>query len=164
MNRTILIIILSIAIVAVLGLGGFLVKLIMDRNAPIENAAIEQVQARKPLPIDKYANMNAKAIDIVKNYKVLTPEYVDAYAEAKEKGIANTVEKGSITINELVEQQFLEKRFKMAFLQRGEWRALHLDTDAEAGTEQVADPLYEVYLDYHDESVVVVVMTFICVI
>ena len=155
MNRTILIIILSIAIVAVLGLGGFLVKLIMDRNAPIENAAIEQVQARKPLPIDKYANMNAKAIDIVKNYKVLTPEYVDAYAEAKEKGIANTVEKGSITINELVEQQFLEKRFKMAFLQRGEWRALHLDTDAEAGTEQVADPLYEVYLDYHDESVVV---------
>ena len=155
MNRTALIVFLSIAIIVILGLGGFLVKLIIDRNAPIENTAIEQVQKRKSFAKDKYANMEDTAIEIAKNYKVINPEYIDAYAEAKAEGKANTVEKSTITINELVDQQFLEKRFKMEFLQKGDWRALHLDTDAEAGTEQKADPLYEVYLDYHDEAVVV---------
>ena len=155
MKRTSLIVFLIIAIFVILGLGGFLVKLILDRRAPNDNTAIEQIQKRKPIPKDKYAGMEDKAIEIVKNYKVLTPEYVDAFAAAKESGTPNTVEKGSITINELVDQQFLEKRFKMTFLKKGEWRALHLDTDAEAGTEQKPDPLYEVYLDYQDESVVV---------
>ena len=155
MNRTVLIVIITIAMVATLCVSGYVVKLIIDRSSGNQVTAVEQVQRRKPVLKDKWAGMEEKAIEIVRQYQVINPEYVDAYAEARSEGKPLTVEKSFVTIDSLVDKQFLENRFQMTFLKKGEWRALHLDTDAESGETQTPDPQYEVYLDYHDESVVV---------
>lgn len=118
-------------------------------------AAVETAKVRTTVLKDKWAGNEQTAIDIVKNFQVLSPEYVDAFAESKASGKPLEMEKSKVTIESLVNQNFLEKRFNMNFLRKGEWRALHLDTDSETGGEQIPDPEYEVYLDYHDESVVV---------
>lgn len=104
---------------------------------------------------DKYAGMEKEAIDIVRQHTVMNPEYIDQVYRDKKTGDDITAEKKRVTIDSLVQNQFFEKRFNMNFLKHNEndWRALHLDTDD--GTTQINEPQYEVYLDYHDENVVV---------
>lgn len=154
MNRNVAIILLIVFVVVVLGLGGLLAYVVSARNAG-NNQNIElQVTKNRIVVKDKYAGQELKAIDIVRNYKVQKPEYIDALYQKIKNGTEINVEPGMVTIDSLVENQLLENRFDMKFLQKGEWRALHLDTDMD-GANQTPDPQYEVYLDYHDESVVV---------
>ncbi|OIP31007.1 MAG: hypothetical protein AUK47_23450 [Deltaproteobacteria bacterium CG2_30_63_29] len=63
------------------------------------------------------------------------------------------VVKTKVTILSLVEKNYLEDRFKMSFLERGSWRSMQLETDM--GDVVNDDPYYEVYLEYHDEDVIV---------
>lgn len=154
MNRNLIIGALIFAGLLVIGLGGFLVYTLATRSNANQLSAVEQVNARKSIARDPYAGREQDAINIVRNYKVLKPEYIDGLMESKKSGKPLEVEFGLVTIDSLVEQQFLEKRFNMEFLTKGEWRALHLDTDL-GGTTQTPESQYEVYLDYHDEAVVV---------
>ena len=154
MNRNLIIGALIFAGLLVIGLGGFLVYTLATRSNANQLSAVEQVNARKSIARDPYAGREQDAINIVRNYKVLKPEYIDGLMESKKSGKPLEVEFGLVTIDSLVEQQFLEKRFNMEFLTKGEWRALHLDTDL-GKTTQTPESLYEVYLDYHDEAVVV---------
>ena len=153
MDRKVIIAALVFAILLVCGLGGFLAYTIATRSSGQQTMVAEQVKPRQALARDIFAGREQDAINMVRNFKVLNPEYIDALMESKKTGKAPDVEYSKVTIDSLVEQQFLEKRFKMTFLQKGEWRALHLDTDM--GDKQTPDPQYEVYLDYHDESVVI---------
>lgn len=63
------------------------------------------------------------------------------------------------TLQELIDSKYLEERFAMSFLERGNWRALHLETDQRDKSdpnrpvEIVDDPFYEVYLEYIDGEV-----------
>ncbi|MBQ9816568.1 MAG: hypothetical protein IJM59_03745 [Proteobacteria bacterium] len=154
MNRTLIIVFLCIAIVIVLGLGTWLGFLIIARTSNTQTMVMANVAAKTEISIpDKFAGREKDAIEIVQNYNVWKPEYIDALIEHKTSGKEVDVAAGKVTIQSLVESQFLENRFNMHFLQRGEWRAIHLDTDT--GDIQIPDPQYEVYLDYKDESAVV---------
>ncbi len=154
MNRNLIIGALIFAGLLVIGLGGFLVYTLATRSNANQLSAVEQINARKAIARDPFAGREQDAINIVRNYKVLKPEYIDGLMESKKSGKPLEVEFGLVTIDSLVEQQFLEKRFNMEFLTKGEWRALHLDTDL-GSTKQNPESQYEVYLDYHDEAVVV---------
>lgn len=166
-NRTILILVLSVVIVAIIALGTALAIKLSKSKRSAHNAVTAADLTRIVQVGDRYANLENKAIEFVQKNRVLDPDYVSQYLEAQ-KGYedasrrerAGMVEPASIetrwaTILELVDRGYLEKRFNMSFLSRGGWRALHLDPDLDAGTEQVPDPYYEVYLDYFDESVAV---------
>lgn len=154
MNRKIVIIALTCLIVFLLATGGVLLwKVINRETSSSEQAGAQAVKQYNPQAVDIYAGRDQDAIDIVRNYKVLSPEFVDAVYNARKNHTAVEVPAEMVTLESLVESQFLEKRFNMNFLTRGEWRALHLDTDV--GDTQTPEPQYEVYLDYHDNSVVV---------
>ena len=155
MSRNVIIIILVASILVVLGLGGALGYIIYSRSNSNVVQDMEQIKSRKYLIQDKFAGREAEAIEIVKKFQVLDPKYMDAVIEHKKSGAEINVRKKRVTIESLVNKQFLEKRFNMNFLKRGEWRALHLDTDTEVGADQTPDPQYEVYLDYQDEAVTV---------
>jgi len=123
-------------------------------NRAATGMTADQVQRDIFRASDPFANREADAIGVVRQYKVLDPAYVEAVVRARKDGRpAADLSPSFVSIDTLVEQQFLEKRFNMNFLRRGEWRALHLDMDT--GETQIPDPQYEVYLDYHDESVTV---------
>lgn len=154
MNRTTIIVLIIVTCIILAALSGYIgYKIIMKQQKVTTSVTAEQIQAHKPVISDIFAGREEDAIRIVKQHKVLSPEYMDAYAKAKEEGTSTAeLEKKMVTIEELVNQQFLEKRFNMSFLKPVKWRALHLDTDSGSG-EQIPDPQYEVYLDYQDESV-----------
>ena len=155
MNRKILIFIIVVGVILIALVGTLIgIKLINRSAVSTGSMTADQVENSGIVVRDKYANREDDAINIVKNFKVYAPDYIDAYAKAKENG-ENTaaLEPKMVTIESLVEDKLLEKSFNMSYLKKGEWRALHLDTDT--GEEQIPDPQYEVYLDYHDESVVV---------
>ena len=156
MNRKVLIAIIIVGIVLIAVVSTLIgIKLINRSAVSTGSMTADQVANNEIIVGDKYANREEDAIKIVKNFKVYSPEYIDAYAKAKENGSSTSdLEANKVTIESLVEAQHLEKSFDMSYLKKGEWRALHLDTDT-VGTEQIPDPQYEVYLDYHDESVVV---------
>ncbi len=154
MNRNLIIVSLIFCVLLVFGLGGFLIHTVISRNNSNQNAVTSQVKARQATTRDSFAGREQDAINIVRNYKVLKPEYIDGLMASKKEGKPLEAEFGLVTIDSLVEQHFLEKRFNMTFLKKGEWRALHLDTDL-GGETQKPDPLYEVYLDYQDEAVVI---------
>ncbi len=153
MNRSILIIILIVGFVLILGLGGLLVvKLNTHSTGAVSNLTSKFAQNELQIA-DPYANREDDAINIVKNTKVLSPDYIEAYAQAKAEGKPLSMEPTYQTIEELVNNKLLQTHFNMSYLKDCEWRALHLDTDT--GEKQIADPQYEVYLSYKDESVVV---------
>ncbi|MBQ9242606.1 MAG: hypothetical protein IJ165_05195 [Proteobacteria bacterium] len=155
MNRKNLYAIVAVTVIIVLALCGGLVYLLSQRSTNASLYTMEQVTRRKPVVKDKFAGKEQEAIKIVQEYEVYKPDYVDALVEHIKSKKPINVELSRVTINELVEQQFLENRFNMHYLKKGEWRALHLDTDSGEGGKQIPDPQYEVYLDFHDESVVV---------
>ena len=155
MKRNAIILVLVVSVILVLGLGGTLVYLISQRSVNTQGSALERIQKRAPVVLDKFAGKEQEAIEIVKNFAVMNPEYIDAFMEHRKNPKVVLPEADTVTIESLVEKNFLEDRFNMHFLKKGEWRALHLDTDMESGAEQTPDPQYEVYLNYHDESVTV---------
>ncbi len=154
MNRKALIIILVVGIVLILSVAAILVIRISSHSTTAVSNLTSKLVENQIIIADPYANRENDAIEIVKNLKVLSPDYVDAYAKAKANG-KNTagIERTYMTIEELVNQKLLQNKYNMSFLKEPEWRALHLDTDT--GDKQIADAQYEVYLDYKDESVVV---------
>lgn len=154
MNRKALIIILVVGIVLILSVATMLIiRLSSHSNTAVSNLTSKLVE-NQVIIADPYANRENDAIEIVKSLKVLSPEYVDAYAKAKADGKPTAgIARTFTTIEELVNQKLLQTKYNMSFLKEPEWRALHLDTDT--GDKQIADPQYEVYLDYKDESVVV---------
>lgn len=154
MNRNVAYILLTVAIVVVLGLAGFLIYLLNARSADSLPEDTGAKKARTYVSLDPYAGRDQDAIDIVKNLRVISPDYIDAVEENRKDNKPIEVEFSRVTVDSLVEQQFLEKRFNMNFLKKGEWRTLHLDTDV-SGSTQKPDPHYEVYLDYSNESVIV---------
>ncbi|MFA5624130.1 MAG: hypothetical protein WC966_03595 [Bradymonadales bacterium] len=166
-NRTVLILILSFVMFGIIALGSALALKLSKSKKRVQNA-VTAADLKSFIQVgDRFANMESEAIALVQKHKVLDPEYVveyletlKAYEEAGRRERAGTKDPASVEIRwasilELVERAYLEKRFNMSFLSRGDWRALHLDPDLDAGTEQVPDPYYEVYLDYFDESVAV---------
>ncbi|MBQ4359471.1 MAG: hypothetical protein II767_04375 [Proteobacteria bacterium] len=155
MNRKTIYAIVIATVVVVLALVGVLAFMLSQRSTSSSLLNMEQVQRRKPMVKDKYAGMDQEAIKIVQDYEVYKPEYIDALVEHMKTKKPIGMEPSRVTINELVEQQFLENHFNMHYLKKGEWRALHLDTDTGENGNQIPDPQYEVYLDFHDESVVV---------
>lgn len=155
MNRKLIIVALVVVIVALLGLAGTMAYRIASKsNSGQDNSGTEQAAVYKAVAPDPFAGRENDAIDIVRSYKVFAPAYIDAvYDAVKNSRPVGDVPMERVTVDSLVESQFLEKHLNMSFLKRGAWRALHLDTDS--GDVQTPDPLYEVYLDYTDESVVV---------
>lgn len=154
MNRKALIISLIVAcLVSLLLVALIVVQVVKRQSSGQEGITAEDVQRKAFQTGDPFANRESDAIEIVQEYKVLSPEYIDAFDEAQKSGKAPSTEPSYVTIETLVEDGYLEKRFNMEFLKRGSWRALHLDTDV--GETQIPDPQYEVYLDYQDESVTV---------
>ena len=70
---------------------------------------------------DAFAGRDKEAIDVVRNYKVLAPEYIDAVHDAIANGRSNVdVEMKQESIDDLVESQFLEKHIGMTSLKRGQ--------------------------------------------
>ncbi len=157
MNRNVLIIIIIVGLVLVAAAGTLVGIKLMNRGAATtDNITADQFAKSGTIILDKWANHEDEAIAIVKKFPVLSPEYIDAYAKAIEAGSSTAdLTPATTSIERLVDAQFLEKSFNMSYLKKGEWRAIHLDTDAGMGAEQIPDPYYEVYLDFHDESVVV---------
>lgn len=151
MNRSIVIVVLVALIVCLVGAGGvMLYNMKVGSSSFVDMGDSAQGALYKAVEPDVFAGRDKEAIEVVRNYKVFAPEYIDAVHEALKNGRANVdVEMKQQTIDELVEAQFLEKHIGMSSLKRGQWRALHLDID------DGKDPLYEVYLDYSDENVVV---------
>lgn len=151
MNRNIIIVVLIALIVASLGATGVMVYNMTTKSNSLGNVVGDnQAALYKVAEPDAFAGRDKEAIDVVRNYKVFAPEYIDAVHEAIANGRSNVdVEMKQESIDDLVESQFLEKHIGMTSLKRGQWRALHLDID------EGNDPLYEVYLDYTDENVVV---------
>ena len=151
MNRNIIIVVLIVLIVASLGATGVMVYNMTTKSNSLGNVVGDnQAALYKVAEPDAFAGRDKEAIDVVRNYKVLAPEYIDAVHDAIANGRSNVdVEMKQESIDDLVESQFLEKHIGMTSLKRGQWRALHLDID------EGNDPLYEVYLDYTDENVVV---------
>ena len=123
MNRNLIIGALIFAGLLVIGLGVFLIHTLATRVNANQMSAMEQINARKAIARDPFAGREQDAINIVRNYTVLNPEYIDGLMESKKSGKPLEVEFGLVTIESLVEQQFLEKRFNMEFLTKGEWRA-----------------------------------------
>lgn len=154
MNRKALIISLILAcLVSLLLVGLIAIQVAQRQESDQQGITAEDVQRKAFQTGDPFANRELDAIELVQKYKVLSPEYIAAYDEAQKSGKAPSVDPSYVTIESLVENDFLEKRFNMEFLKRGTWRALHLDTDT--GEMQIPDPQYEVYLDYQDEAVTV---------
>ncbi len=151
MDRKVLFVLIAVCLVLFLGLGGAFVYFSMNMGGDTEDVVVEAVRKRPTLLRDPFAGRENDAINIVKNFQVWKPDYIDALVEFKNSGKSVTVAQEKVTIDSLVETQFMENRFNMHFLKKGEWRALHLDTDS--GDKQTPDPQYEVYLDFHDESV-----------
>ena len=149
MNRNIIIVVLIVLIVASLGATGVMVYNMTTKSNSLGNVVGDnQAALYKVAEPDAFAGRDKEAIDVVRNYKVLAPEYIDAVHDAIANGRSNVdVEMKQESIDDLVESQFLEKHIGMTSLKRGQWRALHLDID------EGNDPLYEVYLDYTDENV-----------
>ncbi|MBO5753985.1 MAG: hypothetical protein J6S69_09930, partial [Proteobacteria bacterium] len=154
MNRNVAYGLLIGAIALVLALVGVLIWLLQARSADSSLLNSGAQKARTYVSLDPHAGRDQEAIDIVKTLRVISPEYIDAVEENKKSNKEIDVEFSRVTVDSLIEQQFLEKRFNMNSLKKGEWRTLHLDTDV-AGSTQKPDPHYEVYLDYSDESVLV---------
>lgn len=154
MNRNVAYGLLIGAIALVLALVGVLIWLLQARSADSSSLNSGAQKARTYVSLDPHAGRDQEAIDIVKTLRVISPEYIDAVEENKKSNKEIDVEFSRVTVDSLIEQQFLEKRFNMNSLKKGEWRTLHLDTDV-AGSTQKPDPHYEVYLDYSDESVLV---------
>lgn len=156
MNRNFAIIFIAVVITLVLGLGSYLVYSLMSRGADSEDDGY-RMQARQHVIPDPYAGREQEAINIVKTLEVISPDYIDAVAEQKANHSDKPIDVAfsRVTIDSLVEAQFLEKKFNMNFLKKGEWRALHLDCDDLGSKKQTPDAQYEVYLDYSDESAMV---------
>lgn len=57
-----------------------------------------------------------------------------------------------VTVQSLIEKNFLERKLGLSFLKRENWRAVHFDLDAKnrGAKEGVGDPFYEVQLEYVD--------------
>lgn len=154
MNRNVVIVLIIVCVVVVLVLGGILIYMLNARSAgAISDSSVKKTSERI-IVRDKFSGLEKDAINIVRNFKVQKPDYIDALMENQKTGAKIKVSPEEVTIDSLVESQLLEKRFQMTFLKKGEWRALHLDTDM-GDENQTPDPQYEVYLDYHDENVVV---------
>ena len=150
MNRQILIVILIVSFALILGVGAMLVYKLSSRSqTAVSNLTSRLVEQN--IVADPYANNEDLAIDILKKTEVFSPSYIEAYAAARAKGESTAdLEPSKKTIDELVQSKLLQEKFNMSFLDAYEWHALHLDTDT---VEQKADPQYEVYLNYKDESI-----------
>ncbi len=174
-KRTLLTIVL-ISLMVMISLLVFLVIFLLRGSSNVDDNLVAAPDARRKIHrvVDPFAGREVDAVRLVQKRKVLDPAYVqevlDARAKLKEelerpktkvRGAPPpeelidpaTIPPRHVTIEELINRKYLEDRFQMSFLERGNWRALHLDTDSPG--EIVADPQYEVYLDYRDEEVVV---------
>lgn len=138
---------------------------VVDPYAGMEVEAIEMVQNHEvlsPAYVEKVVEIkerNAKEEENPRLRKKRLDEEEDAIDDAEDAGepppkfpqTPEDVEKEYTTIQELVSSNFLEEKLDMSFLERGNWRALHLETDKK--DENNDDPFYEVYLDYIDGEV-----------
>ena len=154
MDRKFIYIGFALGLFLILGLGGTLIYKLATSSGGQDIAEMDTVKRHVPLIADPYAGREADAIDIIQRYEVWNPEYIEALKTKKLGDWAAQDKPQKVTIASLVEANFLETQLHMEdILKRGEWRALHLDTDS--GSEQTPDPQYEVYLDYRDGEVVV---------
>ena len=108
MNRNLIIVSLIFCVLLVFGLGGFLIHTVISRNNSNQNAVTSQVKARQATTRDSFAGREQDAINIVRNYKVLKPEYIDGLMASKKEGKPLEAEFGLVTIDSLVEQNFLD--------------------------------------------------------
>ncbi|MBQ9394679.1 MAG: hypothetical protein IJU23_04070, partial [Proteobacteria bacterium] len=86
MNRNVVIVLIVICGVIVLVLGGALIYVICARNSGSQTDITAQKTSDRIIVRDKFSGREKDAINIVRNYKVQKPEYIDALMEHQKSG------------------------------------------------------------------------------